>query len=325
MLTQPSGQPILVGSWDTDDDFPVFPTGSKPKRMLFCPADPPLPHLIGGHAYLFKTVTPRWQHQLWSEVIAYRLGALVGLQVPPCFVAFDERTNQAGALMEFFYGYPGERLPARLIHGADMLARFIKDTKRGRPHSVRGNISLCRLFLPIEQSISWWAAALAFDAVIGNTDRHPDNWGALVHQVPGVPARYEMAPLFDNGTSLGYELVDSRLANLVQAVPLQAYLSRGTHHCGWSVRDDAPTSHFTLCERLLEQHEVAGAAIESVIRFDRAQITSLVHDLLAIDVGVPFTIERANFIVSLILARQVRLKSLVEGYRGKLDRTPERT
>lgn len=26
----------------------------------------------------------------------------------------------------------------------------------------------------------WWAETIAFDAIIGNTDRHSENWGFLI-------------------------------------------------------------------------------------------------------------------------------------------------
>jgi hypothetical protein len=53
---------------------------------------------------------------------------------------------------------------------------------------------------------------LAFDTLIGNTDRHPDNWGLLVGL--GAAPQYAMAPAFDNGTSLAYKIPEDRLPGL---------------------------------------------------------------------------------------------------------------
>jgi hypothetical protein len=60
--SQRADQLVNVSNWAKDDDFPVFPVGSKPKRMLVCPANASESFLIPGHSYLFKT--PRgWQCQ----------------------------------------------------------------------------------------------------------------------------------------------------------------------------------------------------------------------------------------------------------------------
>jgi hypothetical protein len=50
------------------------------------------------------------------------------------FIAVDEKTRETGALIEFFYGYPGQNSPPRLVHGSDIMTRFLSDKKQGRPH-----------------------------------------------------------------------------------------------------------------------------------------------------------------------------------------------
>jgi hypothetical protein len=136
------------------------------------------PFLIPGHAYLFKTASGWRAQQLWSEIIAYRLGALIGLNVPPCFVAIDEETRETGALIEFFYGFPSEAESARLIHAADLMrrVRMLADPSAGRPHNVRTNLWVCKV-LRVADAIEWWGRTFTFDALIGNTDRHLENWG----------------------------------------------------------------------------------------------------------------------------------------------------
>ena len=103
-MPQSSAQLVDVATWEIDEDFPIFPVGSKPKRLLRCPEPAPQPFLIPGHSYLFKIANGWRAQQLWSEMIASRIAAAVDLDVPPCFVALDSRTGELGALVEFFYG-----------------------------------------------------------------------------------------------------------------------------------------------------------------------------------------------------------------------------
>lgn len=125
-------------------EFPIHPVGTKPKRVLLCPAECRVPFLIPGHRYLFKVAVARRATQLWSEVIAYRIATLVGLGVPPCFVAVDYGKLEVGALVEFFYGYPDDTVATELIPAADLLQRFRRGRRTDRPHYVQLNLAICR-------------------------------------------------------------------------------------------------------------------------------------------------------------------------------------
>jgi len=154
---QRSGEPVLIGGWALSEDFPYFPVGSKPKRMLICPDNATESFLIPGHAYLFKQALDWQAYQVWSEFIAYRIGALIGLDVPPCFIAVDEESAEVGALVEFFYGHPGKQPIPRFVHGADFLP--LKDRRRGRPHHIIHNLRLCKA-LGVKKPETWWSRTL---------------------------------------------------------------------------------------------------------------------------------------------------------------------
>lgn len=157
---QPSTAPVEIWSWSLDEDYPVFPVGSKPKRLLICPKWAQAPYLIPGHRYLFK-VAQGWQvFQVWSEVVAYELSRHLAWTVPPSFIAVDGATGEMGVLIEFFYGYPGDSKPPRFVHGSDILQGFLRaavyDQKKGRPHWARMNLAISRAHR-IRDAITWWA------------------------------------------------------------------------------------------------------------------------------------------------------------------------
>jgi hypothetical protein len=307
---QAPGQPADVTSWEADEEFPIHPVGTKPKRVLLCPPECREPFLIPGHTYLFKVAAGRRAPQLWSEVIAYRIATLVGLDVPPCFVAVDHGRGEVGALVEFFYAYPSETIAAELTHAADLLQRFRKGRRTDRPHCVRLNLAICRA-RGIEDAVGWWARALAFDALIGNTDRHPENWGLLKHTRPegGLPY-WSFAPVFDNGTSLGYEIPEERLAAASEPAALATYIKRGRHHCGLDMANDLPTSHMDLCLRLVETYPEAVAAMQGITAFDRSRIADIANECSRFEVDVVFTRERAHFVTALVEARKQQLSTL---------------
>src|SRR5436305_6506844 len=121
---QPSSQIIDVASWRRDEDYPIFPIGSKPKRLLRSPAEVVEPFLIPGHRYLYKVSQDWRRHQTWSEVLAYEIGKSLSLPIPPAFVAIDSSDGSMGVLVEFFYGYPDDASPPHFLHGTDILQRI---------------------------------------------------------------------------------------------------------------------------------------------------------------------------------------------------------
>ncbi|TIU74761.1 MAG: hypothetical protein E5W15_02930 [Mesorhizobium sp.] len=115
--------------------------------------------------------------------------------------------------------------------------------------------------------LAWWTKAVIFDALIGNTDRRTENWGFLVRRRPNGQPTYQLAPLFDNATSLAYELKDDALRTASEAKALRTYIEKGRHHLGWDMQSDEPTGHIALCKKLLEHYPEAGVAAANVVRF----------------------------------------------------------
>ena len=73
------------------------------------------------------------------------------------------------------------------------------------------------------------AEYLLLDAIVGNTDRHSENWGILKGQ-----DRYErMAPSYDHGSSLGRELMDDKRASLLSDNRVGVYMERGRGNIHW--------------------------------------------------------------------------------------------
>ncbi|WP_424363376.1 HipA domain-containing protein [Methylocystis parvus] len=303
-------QVIDVTSWAKHEEFPVFPVGSKPKKMLLCPSRPTENCLIPGHSYLFKIGVGRFQQQAWSEVIAYRIGILLGLPVPPCFIAEDKNSQEIGALIEFFYGHPGDSAPTRFIHASEFMTRILVDKKKGRPHRLPLNLTVSRALCGAPAQ-DWWAKAVVFDALIGNTDRHPENWGFLFRHPGRGKVETALAPLFDNGTSLAYEVAEAKLISQAMPENVEAYIQRGKHHCGW--QKDGPLGHFELCREFLKSSPKLAIEMREILQFDLEDVKSILEECVAYDTGIKFSRERAALVFSLVKARKAALVNLLEG------------
>lgn len=298
-------QVVDISTWPADEDFPVFPLGSKPKSLLISPDLTSQEFLTPTQGYLFKGALGWQAQQMWCEVIAYEFAEIVGVNVPPAFVAIDA-TGQPGALIKWFYPYPAAAKTTRLVHAADFMQKNFADGKKGRPHALRENLALCRS-LNVKDALIWWAEAVLFDCLIGNTDRHSENWGFQIER-NGDDRIFSLAPLYDNGTSLGYGVQEAKLEATCDPVRLAAHIARGKHDIGWSRTEDGPTPHLELCERLLKGRDTLTGTAQRMLGFSDEALEELADWATSFDVPVNFSPERGRFIVAQISARRDALK-----------------
>ncbi len=214
--------------------------GSKAKVWLEQP---------GGSQWLYKYARSDGAGRLygddWAEVLAYHLAQLVGVPAP--LVEFAERDGARGIVCRLMNDPDAEEL----VHGNELLGDATPnyDPTQLREHplyTVPAVEAVLRDSLPpasppeLESfdGFDVWAGYLLFDAWIANTDRHHENWGVLVHRRTGAVT---LAPSFDHGSSLGFNVMAEQLSRLL-ADPQQMR--------GWCGR--GRSKHFAGRPRLLD-------------------------------------------------------------------------
>lgn len=302
---EPLDAPIDIASWKADEVFPVYPEGARDKELLYSPDPSPHRILVANHHYLFKRAFRRYPDQFWAEIIAYRIGSYLGVSVPTAFVAWDSGTGVCGALSEWFLSYP-EKPMDRYVPGGDILTSMLPgyDRKRGRQH----NLEAVERYLTVMEHKgtlkgnwrAWWCDALLFDALIGNTDRHHDNWGLLWS--PENTAR--MAPVFDNGTSLGHEIFPDKMPEFSDDRRMRQYMSRGFHHLRSHASDESRIAHGATIQFLLKRWpEMRGPIENRLAGFNVTKIESIIMNMTEIAIPIPLTAVRAEFVTRLTAAR----------------------
>lgn len=312
-LVQVSNDIVDVWNWEPDSEFPIGPQGAKPKRIIICPMPSPHRFLIAGHRYLYKHPEGLKAQQIWSEILAYELGRTTELSIPPAFAAVNSRDGTVGVLVEFFYGFQDEAREVRFVDGRALFGsqRQSFDAKSG---SLRENLSLSKA-VKIPNALEWWAKAVTFDALIGNTDRHSENWGFLIKfDETGTQSR-EMAPIFDNGTSLGHIVRDEELhlyTASATAPRFLRFLRRGKHHFSW-LPGGGEQGHIALCAHFLSLNFTARDFMLSVIQLDDQRIDEILHWALRFDFPVSLNEHRALFLKMQIQARRDGLRAALGG------------
>ena len=160
----------------------------------------------------------------------------------------------------------------------------------------------------------WWVDALLFDALIGNTDRHQDNWGVIFVPDPEKGLRIRMPPYFDNGTSLGHERFTDRVKNWTQQ-QLDFYVMKGRHHVKWRFAEEEQplNGHFELLEHAVANWQGTRELALSKLTFDEADMVNSIQDLAEMPGPVPLTTDRMNFVIRLLRSRLTLLKALLNG------------
>lgn len=195
--------------------------GSKRKFWYRNPGD------AAARDWLFKY--PRaGSGEHWAEKVAAEVANR--LDIAHARVELATLQGEPGSATESFAA-TGEGL----IHGNQLLQQTVRDydpEKRYRQsyHTLE-NIrqTLGRVLGKSERAGNpevQFAEYLILDAVIGNTDRHHENWGVLLNSAAAIQQGM-LAPSFDHASSLGRELFDAARARRLREGSVGAYAERG--------------------------------------------------------------------------------------------------
>ena len=190
---------INVNDWASVEESP---TGTRVKVALIDP--------VMKKYHIFKYPKARREHQIWSELLAsFIAGDLLRWDVQHASLA--TRGDKPGNLLRYFYEPESRTDSTRedFVEGWSLCRQVDPDydVHKGHRHTLPLIFSVHKLYveptfgMASNCFLDFWARAFAFDCLISNTDRHAENW-AIINGPSGV----RMAPLYDNGSSLGCSL-----------------------------------------------------------------------------------------------------------------------
>jgi hypothetical protein len=306
--------PINVANWSEDEQWANYPEGARPKSAYFPPAEP-LPDFIKPERrYLFKRSQRRYPEQFWAEVVAYHIGCLLDVDVPPAYPAINSATGECAALIEWFY----EDGKALFEMGGHFMQQIIKDFDRvrGGQHNFH---AINVLFRALQRdglvTPDWgeeWAKMLMFDALCGNTDRHQDNWG-IVFDLATKPPVGRLSPCYDNGTSLGHELWEEYQGKKWNDDRWLKYINNGMHHMRWTLEAPQREGHVSGVQKLA----VLFPALRSLMHarltaFDMLTLRDTLKKMSAIAMPIRLTPWRTDLIYRLVNTRRSLLLSALQ-------------
>lgn len=245
-------QLFIIDSWTKLRE--VNTTGTRDKGVYISPRH---------KSFYFKTSIKQgkkdYPFEFWSEIAASRLGILLNLPVLNYHIA--SCGDKIGCLSQNMIDVTREEL----IEGVNFILQFepnFRETCKNNHHFSKIEDALKSVGLIEYRRIA--IEMLLFDCIIGNTDRHSENWALIrnkygeniytqfkkynffkriykywkISQKFDIPfsevsnllakIRHRFAPFYDNGSSLGRELTESRINELLSDESLfESFFSKG--------------------------------------------------------------------------------------------------
>ncbi len=238
----------------------------------------------GEPEWLFKFPQPN-TGQHWAEKVAAELAALAGIRCARVELAIFR--DQRGSTTESFIGlgcslFHGNQVLAGQVLGYDPERRF-----RQTDHTLANVfLALERLFgdtTAAEAAKTGFAEYLVLDAIIGNTDRHHENWGILRSGGPNQGTDV-LAPSFDHASSLGRELRDDGEGKcrrqILEKGRIGAYAEKAPGAVYWTQTEKKPIGPLELVRRAVRAHpNLFRAALEKALRLDRDTVESVLKNI----------------------------------------------
>jgi hypothetical protein len=175
----------------------------------------------------------------WAEKVCYEI--LAHVRMPAARYNFAQHDGTPGVISQRFMPNTASFLPANMllaqsVEEYDGTRRFKQrkyqlSTSIGilRSGQIKPPLSAPALYAQLKAA-EFLVGYLVFDALVGNTDRHHENWGVVVMTDEYGETSFSLAPTFDHASSLGRNESDDarrrRLATSDERDTVQAYAAR---------------------------------------------------------------------------------------------------
>lgn len=212
----------------------------------------------------------------WAEKIAAEVAGIFGIDHAIVELAIFE--GKRGSTTKSFANVDAGQI---LIHGNQLLELEVQGYDSSKKFKQSSHILeniwrvLDSALHDSEDAKCRLADYLVFDAIIGNTDRHHENWG-LLFQMAEDKVSVDLAPTYDHASSLGRELSDTKRERLFANNRIGTYVERARGAIYWSESDSRGISPLELVRRSVDAYPgLFGPALQRIKKLDKESILNL--------------------------------------------------
>lgn len=264
--------------------------------------------------YIAKVGQKWYPNESITEHLLTRLGQRLGLQIA------DSRLLWVRGQLRFLSRYFLKR-DESLVHGAEIFSGYLADMSFVQEVEAKKQSREIFTFQVVEEAIqsrfpddasalmTGFVRLLAFDAIVGNNDRHYYNWGVIT-QVAG-DRRPQFAPIFDTARALFWNMTEEKLEDVERRKQLDSFMNKYVEDCqpktGW---DDLRTAnHFALIREIAARRPQMCPVLEAL---PLDLVINHGHELLKGEFAGLFSERRSRFVLSCLQKRIQRFKQALE-------------
>ena len=213
-------------------------------------------------AYIAKVGHKWYPNESITEHLLTRIGQILGLRMAESSLVSAH--GQVRFLSRYFLE-PNQSL----VHGAEIFVGYLEDDEFVKEVDRHGATQDFFTFQFIREAIreqfpdqapsilATYTRMLAFDAIVGNHDRHHYNWGVVVHE--RRPQEPYFSPIYDSARALFWNDSESRLTDIVKhpdpnRLPnfIRRYVNKSRPKTGWDGEENP--NHFDLIRKIVENY-----------------------------------------------------------------------
>lgn len=231
----------------------------------------------------------------WSEKIASEVGKILKIQVQETELALYN--GDKGILVKYSLNMEKEEL----IEGAVLIKAMIPDfIENKRDYFTFETIENCLISEGIE--LEKFLDIIFFDTVIGNTDRHSENWG-IVKNYETNEKRISAA--YDNGSSLGREHHCNEIG--IINIDIEKYTEKAKSCI--RIKEDKRINLYDFFKETLKK--APNKRTEFLIKIDLLTVEKIEEILEKIPEEF-MSLTLKNFVRKILLTRKDKIKKILE-------------
>ena len=208
-------------------------------------------------AYIAKVGHKWYPNESITEQLMTRIGQTIGVKVADSKLMLVK--GQLRFMSKFFLDAQRERL----VHGSEIFSAHFEDEEFVKRIDEANQTRDVFTFQAIKDAIfdvypenadeimKKFVAMLFFDAIVGNNDRHFENWGVIENIKNKSEVRF--SPVYDTARGLFWNFPESNLDSyLDHESKLDSYINGSLPTTGWDDRTNL--NHFDLLQMVLNQY-----------------------------------------------------------------------
>ncbi len=200
-----------------------------------------------------------------SEKMSYEIAKVLGYECAKIELAKDE--NDTIGILNYFFN--DEDHPHY-----DMMSFLNTFNDKEKYYATLTNILKILISLD-KELINDFIKIMVFDSLIGETDRHAENWGITISN-----KEYKISPLYDNGCNLLREFRKEEKAQELEndLLDLDRYISRSKTHIYKD--DNTKYNHFDLIRELKNKYpDIVQKELENLNKITNDIIYDIVNKI----------------------------------------------